>query len=259
MRCFVLGTIFLSGAFFLNFPKVFSQNFALDTLRETEGFQQAVNLYHQYLSPETGLYDGSEYAYNTYYPFIINEGHPFFQKKGFDTGSVFYNNIFYEKVPLLYDIINGELLTINPTKIYIIRLNGENIKWFTIYGRTFINLVKDSTSANPLNTGFYSALYKGKTSLYKKVSKIFKENSSAGQGLNKYVVEVNDYFIKKENGYFKIKNRKSLLNVLNNKKKEIGQFIKRNKLNLRKNKEEAFIRIVGYYDEITTNNTKAIN
>lgn len=259
MRCFVLGTISLLSAFFLNFPKVFSQNFTFDTLQETEGFQHAVNLYHQYLSPETGLYHGSEYAYNTYYPFIINEGHPFFHKKTFDTGAVFYNNILYEKVPLLYDIINGELLTIDPTKINIIRLNTENIKWFTLDGYTFIRLVRDSIPANSLHTGFYNALYKGKTSLYKKVSKIFKENSSATQGLNKYVAEVNEYFIKKDSGYFKIKNRKSLLQVLNNKKKEIGQFINRNKSKLRINKEEAFIMIVAYYDQITTNNPKAIN
>ena len=36
----------------------------------------------------------------------------------------------------------------------------------------------------------------------------------------------------------------------NNKKKEVDQFIKKNKLNLRKNPEDALRKIVAYYDGI---------
>lgn len=250
MKCFVLGTIFLLSAFLLNSNKVFSQNFIADTLQETSRLHNAINLYHQYLSPESGLYDGSEYAYNAYYPFTINEGHPFFQSRNFDTGSVFYNNVLYEKVPLLFDIIKEELLIHDPSGIYIIRLNSERIGWFTIWGHTFIRLIVDSATNYSLHTGFYDLLYNGKASLYHKVSKHFQENSASLQGLNKYVVESHKYFIKKDNQYYKVKNKKSLLTVLNNKKKEVAQFIKRNKLNLRKEKNDALIKIVTYYDGI---------
>ncbi len=236
MKLFVLITIFFSSTFFLKSTKAFSQTFISDTLSDAASIKNAVIVYHQYLSPETGLYDGSEYSYATYYPFTIDEGHPFFESKNFDTGSVFYNNILYEKVPLLYDIIKRELLIRDPSRINIIRLNAENIKWFSIFGHTFIRIIKDSASGSPLNTGFYDILYKGNTSLYKKASKLFKENTSSFQGINKYVVENDEYFIKKEDEYFKIKNKKSLMKILSDKKKEVGQFMNKNKLKLKKAK-----------------------
>src|SRR5258708_22748261 len=115
MQRVTLVKIFLPAFFFVNSFEAFPQNLITDTSGETTSFQQAVNNYHQFLSPETGLYDGKEYTYNLYYPFEINEGHPFFQSKNFDTGAVFYNNVLYEKVPLLYDLINNELLVNNPS------------------------------------------------------------------------------------------------------------------------------------------------
>lgn len=260
MRWFTLTKIYLVGIFFINPCQGYSQNFLTDTSGKISSFQRAVNLYHRFLSPETGLYDGSEYAYNAYYPFTINEGHPFFQSKNFDTGSVFYNNVLYEKVPLLFDIIKEEVLIHDPTRIYIIRLNNESIRWFTIWGHTFIRLKMDSNNNTLLHTGFYDVLYKGNTVLYKKVSKIFKENSASSTGINKYVVELDEYFIKKNKKYYKVKNKKSLLLIVNDRKKEIAKFIKKNKLNIRKNKDDALTKILAYYDAINmNNNTKTIN
>lgn len=256
MRWVTLAKLYLLSSFFINSFQAFSQNYTTDTSGENPSFQRAVNLYHRFLSPETGLYDGSEYAYNAYYPFIINEGHPFFQSNIFDTGTVFYNNVLYEKVPLLFDIIKEELLIKDPSRIYILRLNAERIGWFTIWGHTFIRLEGDSINSSLLHSGFYDVLYKGKTSLYKRVSKMFKENSASAQGLNKYVVETDEYFIKKDNQYYKVKNKKSLLLIVNDRKKEIGKFIKKNKLNVRKNKDDALTKITAYYDAI---NTRTIN
>lgn len=251
MQRFAIIKIFLLGLLFVSSFKAFPQNFISDTSRQTASFQAAVNYYHQFLSPETGLYDGSEYTYNTYYPIQINEGDPFFLSKNFYTGAVFYNNVLYEKVPLLYDIIKNELLIHDPSNIYIIRLNNERVGWFTIWGHTFIRLIFDSANNSQMRTGFYDLLYNGKTSLYRKDSKTLNENTASAQGINRYVVETNEYFIKKENQFYKVTNKKSLMVVLKNKKKEIGQFIKKNKLNLRKNKNGALIKIAAYYDGIT--------
>lgn len=230
--------------------KIFSQNSLADTTAETASFKNAVKFYHQFLSPETGLYNGSEYAYKLYYPFVINEGDPFFLTKQFDTGTVFYNRILYENVPLLYDLVKEEVLTKNPTNTSIIRLNNEKIEWFTILGHRFIKLYKDSVNHPEFHTGFYDQLYDGNTALYKKVSKIFKENTASFQGVNKYIVDVNGYYIKKNNQYYKVKNKKSLLGVLNNKKKEIDQFMRKNKLNVKRTREYTLTKTVVYYDSI---------
>jgi hypothetical protein len=250
--------IFLLNAFFISSYEACAQNIIADSSSASYSFQRAVELYHHFLSPERGLYNGSEYAYNAYYPFTINEGHPFFQSKGFDTGSVFYDGVLYENVPLLFDIVKLELLTHDPTNNYIMRLNGERVEWFTIWGHTFIRLSGDPATS-PLHTGFYDLLYNGKTALYKRVSKIFKENSSSFQGLKIYPVESNEYFIKSDNRYYSVKNKTSLLLIMGNKKKAVAQFMKKNKLKLRTAREYALIKIVSYYDGINNNNTEGVN
>jgi hypothetical protein len=216
-------------------------------------------LYHHFLSPETGLYNGSQYTYAAYYPFPINEGHPFFQSKEFSAGSVFYNNILYENVPLLFDIIKEELLINDPSHVFIIKLNKERIGWFIIWGHTFVRPVPDNTKNTVLNPGFYDLLYNGNTALLKKVTKTLKENSASIEGINDYIVESDEYFIKKNNQYYKIKNKKSLMIIMDDKKKEIGQFIKKNKLSLKKNTDDALKRILAFYDEINNNSAKAVN
>ena len=257
-RC-TLVKIYLLSTFFITSYRAYTQNIATDAPGDSSSIQSAVNFYHRFLSPETGLYNGSEYAYNTYYPFTITEGHPFFQEKIFDTGAVFYNNVLYEKVPLLFDIVKGELLTHDPTNNYIIRLNTERVKWFNIWDHTFIRLNPDNTRNSPLHTGFYDLLYNGNTALYKGISKIFKENTASFQGLNIYSVESIEYFIKRDDQFYPVQNKKSLLLIMDNKKKEVAQFIKKNKLKLHKTKEYALMKIVAYYDGINKNNTKAIN
>ena len=98
MPSFTLIKTYLLAALFLTSREGFSQTSMTGTRDKDTSFNNAVNLYHRFLSPETGLYNGSEYTYYAYYPIVINEGHPFFQSKEFDTGSVFYNNILYENV-----------------------------------------------------------------------------------------------------------------------------------------------------------------
>lgn len=259
MKCFILTAIFLLNTFLLNVNKVFSQNFIPDTSSALSSLHTAISVYHQTLAPETGLYNGSEYAYNTYYPFVFNEGHPFFLSKNFETGSVFYNNMLYENVLLLYDVVKEELLTQAPDRTHIIELNEKKISWFKIADQAFVKLNHDSTGNEILRSGFYAVLYSGSISLYKKVEKTIREKSSISIGINKYVVENDEYFIRKNDLYFKVKNKKSILSLLKDHKKEVTKFIKKNDLDLRKNKEDAFTKIVTYYDGLSNKNFKTVN
>ena len=243
VKIFFLFTLFI-------LHKAYAQSNFPDTSRQVTSIQKAIKIYHQSLSPETNLYNGSEYTYDLYYPFTINEGDPFFQTKQFDTGTVFYNNVMYERVPLLYDLVHEELLTKDPSAINIIRLNSERIQWFIMLGHTFIRLIKDSTSAHYTNTGFYELLYKGNTFLYKKITKTLKENSASFQGVNVYIAESNEYFIMKDKQYYRVDTKKSLLKILSSKKNEISQFIRKNKLNIKRNKDDSFVKIVAYYDRL---------
>ncbi len=254
MRFSILKVLFCF-IFLLTISETFSQNTINDTAGESHSLHTELKVYHQFLTPETSLYDGREYAYNLYYPFRINEGTPFFRSKQFDTGKVFYNNILYENVRMLYDEVKGKLVLSDPKSIYLVELITEKISWFDIYGHTFVNLNAATLNNSALHAGFYDLLYDGNISLYNKVSKRIEELNLATE-INRTIVESNDYFIKKNNFYFFIKNLKELKAVLADKKKEIDQFIRKNKLKFRKLDDASLIRVITFYDTLDNYKTK---
>src|SRR6187399_1423136 len=84
------------------------QSTNIDSLPAHLAFDQAVRQYHEYLSPEAGLYRGGEYPW---YAFAFKQGHPFFDQDHMRKGSVLYKGILYKDVPLIYDLIQENLVT----------------------------------------------------------------------------------------------------------------------------------------------------
>src|SRR5690242_15341898 len=77
-----------------------AQNSTADTSNNIIAVSNAINVYHQYLFPETNLYNGIEYVD---YAYTISEGIPFFETTQFVMGAVEYDSMLYQNVPLLYD------------------------------------------------------------------------------------------------------------------------------------------------------------
>ena len=61
-----------------------------DTLPGHLALNNAIRQYHTYLTPEPGLYRGSQYIV---YASLVKEGHPYFDQDHMQTGSVLYNGI----------------------------------------------------------------------------------------------------------------------------------------------------------------------
>ncbi|MEP6845466.1 MAG: hypothetical protein ABI861_05660, partial [Panacibacter sp.] len=59
------------------------------------------------------------------------------------------------------------------------------------------------------------------------------------------------FYLQKNNTFFTITSKRTLLGVLNDRKKEIQEFIKKNKLDIRKDKDNALSKIAAHYDEIS--------
>jgi hypothetical protein len=253
-----LTKIFLLTIFFISSYSAGAQNWKADSLAESSSLNTAINLYHHVLSPETGFYNGREYAYDLYYPFKIDESHPFFLSDQFITGSVFYNDVLYPNVPLLYDIVKDELVTRDPITIYLISLNKQRLNWFTLAQRNFIRIDRNKNDNSALITGFYEVLYNGETPLYKKNVKQIKETIEDNI-LSRRITDNNQYFIKINSQYYEVKGKKSLMTAIANRKNEINQFMRKNKLRLKRIQDDVLIKIVEYYDGINTNNTKVTN
>jgi hypothetical protein len=202
-------------------------------------------IYHAFLFPETALYNSVEYVP---FPFLFTGSHPFYQTPVFKTGSLSFNNIVYYNVPLMYDVIQ-QLLIVGQSEGFIkIQLDGELVNWFTLSGQYFTKLGKDSTADGFPGPGFYAVLYSGKSVLLKKESKNILENVNV-EGIERTAVGSNSYYLFKNNRYYHIKNKKSLLKVLTDRKKEIRQFMRRNKLDMKGDDFDlALSRTIPYYD-----------
>lgn len=232
----------VAGLLLILSHKALSQTTAADNTAISE----AISRYHHFLQPETGLYNGIEYID---YAYTIEDGSPFFMSSQFITSSVFYNDMLYQDVPLLYDIVKGEVVISDPLHLHKISLQSERILRFTILDYPFVRLKKDSTNQSLISTGFYQLLYSGKTRLYKKQTKTVQENLSANTGLTRYIDESTNYYLEKSHTFYTVSNKGALVNALQDKKKAVQRFIKKNKLRFKKDKDAALIKTAAFYDE----------
>ena len=58
------------------------------------------------------------------------------------------------------------------------------------------------------------------------------------------------FFIQKEGVYHQVKNYKSLLAILQDRSKEVKQYLRRNRIKYRKGAENAIVKAVVYYESL---------
>src|SRR5215475_3684807 len=66
-----------------------------------------VDVYYQSLGEQSPLYNGSQYIE---YPFIIQDGHPFFGSQGFVNATIRFEGMTFDEVPTLYDIVRDQVV-----------------------------------------------------------------------------------------------------------------------------------------------------
>ena len=233
--------------FCLGDKTISAQSLESDSSFYLAAISNAIGVYHSYLTPESGLYNGSEYAG---YPIRLTEGHQFFDTNELVNGSIVYDGVLYENVPIQIDLVT-ELVIINSFGgAYRMQLINEKISSFKLLDHTFIRLVKDSTNRNVISTGFYDQLYAGNIAVLKKEQKKIRENVSIVTGITGSVTENDFYYLKKNEKFYTVKNKNALLEVLHDKKKDIKQFIRKNKLKFRKDPDNVLIQVASYYDTL---------
>jgi hypothetical protein len=58
-------------------------------------------------------------------------------------------------------------------------------------------------------------------------------------------------YVKKDNKYFPVSNKGSLMDIFKNKSKELNLYLKSNKIKYNKDQEGSVVRLAGYYDQIS--------
>jgi len=75
--------------------------------------------------------------------------------------------------------------------------------------------------------------------------------ASIVEGVERTVLVSSHYYIKKDGIMYPVWKESDITDILQDKKKEIKQFIKKNKLKFRKDKDNVLVQIAAYYEQIT--------
>jgi hypothetical protein len=164
------------------------------------------------------------------------------------TGDVIINGIRFNNIPLRYDVYNDQLITMINQATYI-QLNKELITGFKMLYLAkpyyFENFGDEGGSSVK---GFAQVLYKGKTYLILKQKKQIKKLAVQNKYDEFYLTET--LYILKNGTFNHISGKKDMLNVLSDKKLPLMNYIRENKLRIRKNKPESLIPLLEFYDKL---------
>ena len=184
-------------------------------------------------------------VYNLRYTGI--EGSQFLIGDYFVEGTLEYDGVLFEKIPLQYDVYEQLIITLfdSGTTTENISIDNDKIAWLSFEGLKFINY-KDEL----LPHGIYQEFHSGIRS--KLLIKRIKEKTSNSE-LSKYYNKFNSIdkiYLLLENEVYKIGNKKDLMNALNNDK-NVKMYIKSNHLRFNNAMLETSLgRVLKYFDEL---------
>jgi hypothetical protein len=177
------------------------------------------------------------------------KGHPFIQDLHWLSGSVTVNGKTFSGLQLNYDIYNDDLIYLDELPDgarRIILLNKNQVKRFTIPGHTFIK--HESSSLNDVNESqYFEILYEGEISLLKKWTKEFESNPTQEYPNGKFLDTKTTRYFLKSNKLYKVTNKDSLLEVCEDKKEEMKEYLRKNRIHIRKVPDQKLVGFIEYY------------
>ncbi|RYZ29978.1 MAG: hypothetical protein EOO10_04475 [Chitinophagaceae bacterium] len=191
-----------------------------------------------------GLYNGKEHV--GYLPSI--EGSAYYGSKEWLPGSLTLHGMLYKDALLKYDLVADEVIILHSNGFTGVTLFTPRVESFTLNNKRFVQLADHTTSG--LKGGIYEELLRGKLSLYVKRSKKIQQTILTN-GIEKKFVDNSSHFILKEGNYYPIKNEKALTDLLSEKREEVTTWMKTSGINYKSNPEDALIKIVGFYNQIS--------
>lgn len=153
---------------------------------------------------------------------------------------------------MLYDLFKDEVVIELYNSALKITLLKERVTSFDLLDHHFVNIKADSTSKNPVSAGYYDQLYGGKIQVLARREKSIQTTQGFAGALESYFLPSLNYYLFKNGTYYSVSSEGSFLDVLKDKKKDLQQFIKANKLKFKKyQREDAMAKVAAYYDHLT--------
>lgn len=203
----------------------------------------ASSLYKSYMASigaGANLYNGTEYTAS----YTQIKGSPFSNEEGFTPGTISYNGVVYNDIPIAYDLVTNEVV-IKTHQQLSIKLDAAKVDFFLVSNRLFVRSRPTESSKNMLPEDFYELLYNGNIKVFAKRKKQVERSFNAEDPYR--IVLYSAYFIYKDSMYHQVTNRNSLLNLLRDKSDEIKEYWKQQNLNYRTDAEKTIVETVTFY------------
>ena len=241
-RYIFLACLFINVGFI---EPAMAQSYSTDSSFYKQSIEHVIGFYTSSLGESSHLYNGSEYIFTNH----GIAGHPFFESELPVKGSVFYDGAFYQNIPLSYDLVSDEVFITAPGQAFNLKLIDIKIRYFSLLNHTFVRINQDSTiNGVPLSTGYYDLLYNGKVTVLAKRLKRTKQGFRAEDIIT--YAEYNEYTVKKNNTYYNVDSKRSLINLFSDQKDKIKKFIRKNGLSFKKNPENIIVKTAEYYGQL---------
>lgn len=156
------------------------------------------------------------------------------------------NDIHFKDVDVKYDIYNDNLLA-NYYNKRIIILNKENIEAFTLYTGDRNLFFINEKGRNGLD-GYYQVIYEGDTRLLKKWRK--KRAQFVIEARYDEFQPDNVLIFVKDQEIYQVKNRRKLLRIFGDNKREIRSFIRQENIHLDPEKPESIVPVLEFFDSL---------
>jgi len=246
-KIFILSILLCFGGVITTYT-AFAQANADSLAYKNPLYTNTQNSFYQAIGSQSRLYDGKRYEF---YDHAILSNAYYMDITDWRVGSIVYDGYLYEKVDMLYDLFKDQLIIHLYNSFLKISLVSEKVKTFNLLDHHFEYIKNDPANPTSVKTGFYDDLYSGKIKVLAKRQKTLQTTHGFSGSIDSYFTSTStDYYIFKNGNYYSFGSQGTFLNVLKDKKKDLQQFIRTNKIKYRKNKEQAMAMIAEYYDHL---------
>lgn len=215
-----------------------------DTAFHRSAVNSALSFYAASQGEHAELYTGSEYT-GLRYPLF--KDHPFFLSDSAVRATIYYSGMAYAGIPMWYDLVNDMVIVLNEFGNVRIVLQSSKVRDFDLAGHHFVRV--DSVGTIP--AGFYDQRYRGASTL------LVKRSKNATQIIDemkpKTAVRANNdlYYVVKDGDIHRFRKAAAIKKILEDKRREIQQYMKANKIRFSRDREGSMVKVLAYYDTIT--------
>ncbi len=251
-KTFVMNGIskLLIKVFFLNILSICvvnAQTLKQDSTLNTP-IEKADSFFNKAIKQQSRLFNGP--AFQNYGSNV--DGSANFQDiKSFTNGSVIYDGILFDNIPLMYDLYEDKVISLL-SRSTMFSLVSQKLSDFYLNNHHFkyINVIDTATSI--IKPGFFDIIYDGKLKVLAKREKKL-QYAINNQDMRYYFVPKTTYYLARNDKYEAFSSESSFLNLFKDKKNELKKHLRNNGINFKKKPEEAMILLATYYENYALN------